>query len=255
MQLLKGDTVVIWDAGNARLTTLGPDLSVVRSQTLPTIGGQVHRFNDGSVLLLGSTGRPGRERLLLFDEQSALITAFMREPAAPQDEILRARRRMAVSPDGTTIAVVHATEYVVEFWGRSGDNLQNLMREPQWLEGRGRRGNMEAPDPQVGYADFDPAGTLWTISWIADERWAPAMEPQRDLYGRNVIGTSTGREHLLWDTMIEAIDLDGLCLLGSKRVDERMVFLLPDGLAGSYREDEMGLPYVDLWRLMLTRSP
>lgn len=54
-------------------------------------------------------------------------------------------------------------------------------------------------------------------------------------------------------SVLEAIDPDAELLLATLMVGRQILFMLPEGLAVTYREDEAGQPFVDVWKLELHR--
>jgi hypothetical protein len=63
------------------------------------------------------------------------------------------------------------------------------------------------------------------------------------------MGVPQGSQSDLYDSMIEVLDPATGRLLASTRIDAALGFLLPGGYAASYREDDGGNPFIDIWRM------
>jgi hypothetical protein len=57
----------------------------------------------------------------------------------------------------------------------------------------------------------------------------------------------------LFDTILEVIDPKSHAVLASTRLTPRLERFLGDGLLASYREDGMGWPFIQIWRIGLER--
>jgi hypothetical protein len=63
------------------------------------------------------------------------------------------------------------------------------------------------------------------------------------------MGVPQGSQSDLYDSVIEVLDPGTGKLLASTRIDAALGFLLPGGYAASYREDDGGNPFIDIWRI------
>jgi hypothetical protein len=152
------------------------------------------------------------------------------------------------------IAVAHFNDYRIEVWDLSGTHLRTLEREAAWFPPGGEAGSPSAdrqarPNAGLWTPRFDEHGRLWTFARVADGDWADALETGPDPYGRPRMGVPQGSQSDLYDSMIEVLDPATGRLLASTRIDAALGFLLPGGYAASYREDDGGNPFIDIWRM------
>ena len=241
------DSVYIMDAGNGRVAVLAPSLVVARTSPMTIPAGWFGILKDGSLVALSAISRAGGARLHVYDPSMAPIRAFMTSREVVPVSSLR--RRMTVTRDGI-IAVSHWDDYEIEMWDASGRHLKTVVGETRWPEDSSSEGN--APPPPVQERPtIDGQGRLWTMIHVADTAWAEAVGPATDLYGRASRAVGDGDLDRYRDSRVEVIDPESGALLASLLVDPHLTFFGEDGLAWSYGEDELGLPFVDIWRLDL----
>jgi len=257
----RGDSVAIMDRGNGRLALLGPDLQPARVANLPVQGGWFGVLEDGRVLVMtgfGSRRLAATKRLWLLDPSMEPLRSFVEvPPTRPGVPDATHRRRMAVSPAGL-IALAHNTEYAVEIWDLSGRHLRTLRRAPAWFNAAperrsGRAGT--APPPLLETPRIDRDGMLWTVSHVADPAWEDALVPAPDRAGAGeTLRPRPGRSADYQDSIVEVIDPASGRLLAALRLDARVEFISNEGHVASYREDEAGQPYIDVWQLEPTAT-
>ena len=97
----------------------------------------------------------------------------------------------------------------------------------------------------------DSTGLLWVAIHVADDRWREAMSVVRGMYGRRTTGVGDPVKYV--DTIIEVIDPRDNRLVTTQRFDEQLRFVGESGYAYGYRLDEDGVPYIDLYRLIVRR--
>ncbi len=90
------------------------------------------------------------------------------------------------------------------------------------------------------------------MSYVSDREWEEALDTVRSIFGEAIAVPEGGRNGYQ-DSVIEIIDLETHELLGSIRVDPYLRFISNDGYAASYRLDEVGRPFIDVWRFELQR--
>ena len=252
-----GDSTVVMDAGNRRLAVLDPDFRVARSARVPAIGAWFGVVNNGEVLILTGIARGGAsslDRLLLLGPSLEPIRSFMPTPVAgPDNPVSELRRRMSVTRSGIAV-VAHQDRYVIELWSVSGRHVQTLVRDPAWFRSDPSARPQLSPDepaPAQATPRIDAEGRIWTVSHLADDRWREALSTVRSLIGRDELGVTEGARDRYQDSVIEVIDPDQGSLLASLRVDPHLTFISNSGFAASYRQDDLGNPFIDVWRLLL----
>lgn len=250
------DSTLVMDAGNGRLAILDPEFDVARSARLPEIGGWFGPLISGGLVVLRSI--PGRRdlspnRVLLLNRMLELEHSFGPSPGVgPENSIASLRRRMAVSPNGVVV-LSHWNAYKLEVWGIDGIHRRTLVRTPSWFryEESDGRSISDAPPPSTleSAPRIDASGRIWTVSRIADEGWRDGLGSVQGATGGRAVGVPIGTRNDYYDSVIEVIDPESGRLIASSRVDPSLVFISDDGYAASYREDEFGIPFVDVWRL------
>jgi hypothetical protein len=245
------DSLIVLDSGNNRIAALPPGLHptrVARTTRLPVGGGQLGVLDDGDFVVLDAIHYGGGDRLHVVDPEGRLVRSFMPNPPVSRsgaaEQIPRLRRRMSARPDGL-IAVSHNTEYTVEIWDASGEHLKTLDRAADWFpryEDRGRDGE---PTANLYAVHLDSAGRVWTLVQVPDANWRDAPELRGGLLPGGPPPVVMDRRY---DSIVEVMDPETGRLLASSRVDSMLTQLLSDGYAASYWQDEIGNPFVDIWR-------
>lgn len=245
------DSVFAMDASNGRFAVLDPELRFVRVARLPVTGGWFGITDASQAVILTGIPRPGAEeldRIRVLDASMTPVRAFLRgAPSSADVSVEELRRRMAVSPDGR-IAISHYARYSIEIWDISGRHLRTLSRTPALLSTTLAPGS---PPRYVESVRYDRMGRVWTVTHVPDARWRESLGPSRDPYGREVVGVGSGMAFRYHDSVVEVVDPERGILMGSIRIDPRVDLISDDGYGASYREDAVGLPYIDIWRFVL----
>jgi hypothetical protein len=250
------DSTVLMDAGNSRLAVLDPALAPTRTVRVPVRSAWFGILADGRVVILAAIPPAGsrQDRVHVFSAALEPIRSFMRSPETPPGGVVNAlRRRMSVSADGT-VAVAHNDKYVLELWTAAGLHLATLSRDPDWFRLDSTLRPKEGPSPRFETPRVAPDGMIWTVSHVPDANWRNALGTVHDLYGRSVQGVPEGAQSRYWDSVIELIDPKLGVLLGSVRLDAHVGLISDDGFAAGYREDELGNPSIDVWRIALVTN-
>jgi len=164
---------------------------------------------------------------------------------------------VAVSPEGL-VAVAHSTDYVIELWQVDGTHLGVIRREPEWFVTGPESGPSGGPgpaDPLQESPRLGPDGRLWTVVHVADDDWRESLGPTRSILGGDGPGVPSQNLGGYIDSVVEVFDVNSGQLLGSARVDPHMTFISDLGHAYSYREDEYGQPFVDVWQFRIVPKP
>lgn len=254
------DSILVLDAGAGRLTVLDPSLTVARTIRVPDFSSSFGMTESGELVLQTAIPRgASQDRIRVLDRGMTPIRSFMSgAPIGPGAPVQSLRRRLTVSPDGR-IAVAHNDRYVVELWNISGQHLKTLTRSPDWFQAlhEGPSTSPQPPSPRLETPRIDAEGRIWTVSHVPDPEWENALGEARDLHGRTVLGSREGAQSILLDSVIEVIEPQTAMLLASLRIDAHVVFISPEGFAASYRQDDIGQPYLDVWKfeLVFSRGP
>lgn len=242
-----GGGVIVLDSGGGRITELDEVLGLVRVVSLSTAAGQMGLLRDG-VVLVGPARRGGvwRDRVSVLTTEGTEGGTFFHPTAQMGNREAPLRVRVASDMNGS-VALGSVEERLVHVWTALGDSLaawSAATSEAQGVPG--------LPPARLEILRFDGQGRLWTVTDVPDARWAAVASGSGRRRGGPVL-----REGVLdkaWDSVIQLWDSRTGEVLAAGRVDPSLLFLLGDGFAASYREDEQGFPFVEVWRLRVDRA-
>jgi len=144
-------------------------------------------------------------------------------------------------------------EYVLERFGPTGERKRALRRKTDWFRGvvPPSLGQPDAPPPpKLVTLCEDGRGRVWTFTWRAAADWAEAWKKLGDVRpGMEIRGPPELDK--LYDTMVEVIDPQRGVVLLSERWPGIVLRALGHGTVASLAQDELGVPYVDIWRVTL----
>ncbi len=247
------DTLVVFDLGNGRASTISPTLKQVRQFSIthpvtsasflptghivanihfadsPRVGVPVHVIDRNSGTILASFGRDDDET---FDSRAAWA----------------GWREIAVSPAGT-IWTARRNAYRLEEWDAHGRKLRSLERRVNWFvpySVRTRLSPTEAPQPHVERIHMDSDGRLWVFIAVPAADWRRSVVARRPspgiLPGFEPVSLSG-----IYDTIVEIIDTSSGSVIASARLADYAWGMLSDGLIYSDAQAEDGVPRYRLW--------
>ena len=243
-----GDFLIISDRGNARETVIDLDLNVIR--TAPMVGellSLVFLSDSTKVanILVHSPERVGYP-LHTMDARGGITSSFGYDGMVfRRDSQSAGRRRLAASAAGTVWAG-HARQYVIEKWTVTGEKNLALERSVDWFPAKTGADSWSPdvpPHPEMAGTWEDPDGHLWVAVYVPDPEWREAL--QAGEYG------PLANEYL--DMMVEVLDPISGEVLAERRFDIAGKFI-GGGRMVAYREDEYGLPYLDIFKIRVDRG-
>jgi hypothetical protein len=196
--------------------------------------------------------------LHIIGQDGSFVRSFGDEEGA-----FRADRRHLIvraTADGRDGSIWSArqNEYVIENWDSTGTLRLRMVRQATWFptyENPVLPTPSRPPSSWLVAVQYDNRGVLWTAVAIAARQYRRALS-------RNPITTEGGQEvysyenqSYLWDTVIEAIDVRSGAVLARQTTEAWLVHFLPDGHFAAYRQDDDGVPYVDVFRVNLAGLP
>lgn len=255
--IVPGDTLYVFDGGNARISVFSPDLALARDVRFPfllhfmplalTSTGNV--VGSGDIKTVERIGYP----LHLLDREGTLLRSFgAEEPVYRRDAPFFNFRAIAASRGGGVWAG-HFTQYVIELWSGDGALRHRLIRGPSWFEPYVRGviypSSEEPPNRQFYGLKEDAAGRLWTLVHVPDPRYTEALgTPEPGEGGRRYAPILDYQR--LRDTVIEVLDPEQASVIARARIDQYAINWIDDDELATYRETN-GVPYVDIWRVRL----
>jgi hypothetical protein len=242
VEVIPGDSLVVLDVGNSRMTVLSPSYQPVRSVHMPGRFTQAKALTNGRWLVNGAVRAPAAAGLPvhILDTRGEIERSFGSErPEVRRERPQADLRLMAPAPDGT-VWLARLDQYLLERWSLSGSLAQSLRRTVEWFPPRDygpRRETSRRPDPQVLDIWLDESGRLWTIIRVASSGF------------RAVPRTSGRREQAMppfelqdtnHDVIVEVIDLLTSRLVATQRLSEYLIGHVGDGKVFSLRSLENG---------------
>ena len=251
--VVKGDSLVVFDTGNARATVIGPDRDMVREFHVPGfVLRDVEYLGNGryalAMHLRGDKASAGRA-VLTFAETGEIFSRFDEFDLVPQLASQRAYRKLALT-DGQI--VTGGLDYTLRKFTVGGELLEVVVeRPPQWTISMigGKFDGTFGPDhtPPSFFVDLaSDRDLLWTLVAIPREDWKDALVETGDVVGLNPFAA--------YKQLVELIDPDSLQVISRAEFDGYPVAVLEGGYFASSRADDLGLITLDLYRLTVKPS-
>jgi hypothetical protein len=255
-----GDTLLIIDRGNSRMSVLDASLRELRTAPVPaTTNGMV--VLDSHDVILNASVRD-RERIghpfHRLDAMGNYLGAFGADAggAVRPGDVSSLVRWMAPAGGDRFWSMRFEGEYVLELWDATGQRHRRLERSASWFPPYERPENITPSRPPQSrgmgvWLDRD-AGHLWSLVHVADRRWQEGLGPARRLEGQLVYPVQERQR--VFDAIIEVIEVKTARMVAWRRFDETFDLPIGEGLYGAIRESPDGIPYVEVWRLRLERN-
>jgi hypothetical protein len=256
IDVLPGDTLIVYDARNHRQTILAPDYSVVGSARFErTVGmtGSV-RLDRHRLLTSGSVRRPDNTSAALhvLDSTGNVVSSFGAAAPLVRSGAPYANNRVLTRDRSGRVWAAPFTAYRLEQWDTSGRKLRELRRIVPWFEPwtLDKPITPETPPPHsIRAIRADSAHRVWVLLDVPDDRFAEGIE--REMTSRGTFWNIVDYERV-YDSVIEVIDVNSGRVLVSHRSDYWIPNFIGTDLVYAYREDEGGTPSLHIWRLRLS---
>jgi hypothetical protein len=250
-----GDSVLILDSRNARITLLDPEYEVAATTTLPftQVDGGL-RVPSGEWVINANVltqDRVGWPLHLLGPDGTVARSFGSLNPVFRRDAPSLGKRSLA-SAGGNRIWAAHEKEYRIELWTVGGDRLRALVRDVDWFRPWVLNGptTPEKPwNPRLASMQVDSQGIMWVHVSFAKPNWS-------DYVYEFTPGAFAIREpmHQAFRVLLEAVDPNRGCVLARFETDENLLGPISDGSWLSYHENPDGVPFLDVWRITLNRA-
>jgi hypothetical protein len=254
----RGDTLHVYDPGTQRHSLLDPSWEYVTGRPLhhPITG--VVALENGQEVYNGVVYSFSPERFGLFlhtfDEDGQALRSF----GDPDSLAIGSGRpylslRKLTPGGGNRVWAAPRTRYVLELWDADGAKHAELVREADWFEPWVERAppSPDSPSPPFLRAiHVGPAGRLWVAIGVPAEDWAERLGPPVETRRGPRYRPDSGA----YDTIIEIIDTEEGRLFLSERIAPAVGGFIDERHLYAYREDENGVPYIDVWRIELTQG-
>lgn len=255
----------VFDMFARRITRLDPAFEVRSTSLLESLLlSDVVALPDGGEVVLASSSHPRSIGYPLHRlERGEVVLSFgAANPDYRRDKRWLSRRRLSYSQEhGLWTSETH--RYRLERWDpQTGAVLDRVQRDAGWLP------FMEPPNrldiegdtpPNGGVAGLfvDRDNLAWVMLRIPDQSWQEGIGAGKDPYGRPT--TVLTDANLVWNTVIEVVDLDAGVALARVQFD-RVIPGYAWGVDGRampvlYDETDLGFPSVTVVGLSVVRGP
>lgn len=257
LEITRGDTIHVFDRGNARLSVLDPGMREVRTSPIPPSTNTAIVLPTGTVVVNAAVGEPDRighpfHRLDQDGNYTGYFGADAGSPVQPGD-IAGTVRWMTPALGNKFWSLNYARSYTLELWDADGTLLKRITRDADWFAPYDRATSLAPRNPPqsrgMGVWYDQRVGLLWTIMHVADPRWRDGTGPLRRAHGEEYLPIHDMQR--VYDTIVEVIDVNTNRVLARRRFDMTIDLPIGAGLFAGARETPEGAPYLDVWRFSL----
>lgn len=245
------DSLVAMDNSTRRLSVFAPSYTFARSVPIPLRASEITATPTGAIVVATpiEPRQQAGEPIHLFDSRGRELMSFGSGDARPGLGGYFDRQRL-LGPGTGAIWSSRMNAYSVQKWNPAGQLLLTITREADWFRpwsdppavpGQARR-------PPELYDLTERGDTLWVLIRVDDADWRP-REPVPLPENPNVTYTPDTQLDLIFDTIVEVIDVRARQLIVSQRFSQRLIGFVAHGVVASYEEDEQGNPRYVIWEL------
>lgn len=253
--------VHVFDNRNARVSVIGPDLTLRETRALPaTAVMAMTPVADGSRYAI-QAWMPDEERIGLpihvVDGEKTIKSLGAGPELAQGAEGLTsftAQRRLTTGPDGYIFSS-HYYDYIVEAWSEDGLRLGRLAG-PVLHEGPRVPGPWTWENPpwnEIHDIMVDSSHRLWIVFRYRRPDWKNAMVELPGPQGQVVLAPEDGRLSSYYHSRIDVVDLHTCSTLASQWRDGVLMTFVKEGMVSEVAYDDVGREVVNIWRLTYTR--
>jgi hypothetical protein len=240
-----GDSLLVVDPRNIRLTVISPAGDIVRMARIPP--GRPYRVipqADGSIIVqsrirtAASIGLPIHH----VGVEGEVLSSFGSRRGYRADQSIYGFRAIATGSI-ETIWSAFFNQYLIELWDYTNTLLRTLEMEAPWFEPWEAVGPDNPAPPTVRDLRRDESGFLWVLIQVPSER---------DADEERLGPLARGEHHDKWDIRVDIVDTQNARLLATGTHPLLMERWVGDRLY-STREGPQGERVMDVWRVQLTR--
>ena len=254
-----GDSVVVLDAGNSRGTVLDPELSPTRYFRMPWGAKPVVVVKWPSSILGAALIRtPAAAGLPLhrFDvsEAEMTVTASFRHDGDVLRPSESAVNYIPVLATGGRLWTAERNRFRLTEWTVEGRVLRGVARAPAWfptIANPGWGNRTTAPPPAIAGMALEGSDRLWVVISRPKDSWPRAWPAHSG--SRGEIRSSDVRTDLLYESVLEIIDVAAGTVIARTVLPEYVIDLLPDRRAVVYSTAEDGTRSLAVITLVVTR--
>jgi hypothetical protein len=255
---LPGDSMLVFDSGNARVLIFDGAGRGSRSVSYPFHWGQVLvRSWPGHVVLSGAPNRNGESqpfRLVDFTGSSTQL----KPPFGPADTAQGFLAVRVLNHPMTAISLsqwlsVAPAEYIITQWQGDSEAVRSWIRRPTWFAERSRleSGTPDrAPSPSIASLQHDAAGRTWVFARKPRATWKAAWADAR-VDGNGEVASRQIRHDALYSTAVEVLDLARNRVITTTEIPGLIVGTLGDGRIVMFSTNVSGSPQLRVLTLKL----
>lgn len=258
LDVLPGDTLLVFDQSNSTVSRFLPDLTFIESIRLeipPYV--DVVSLDEGRMVLASPVRTPDRIGLPLhlLDRDGTVVRSFGSVHGEFRPDIPFADERLIGPGTKTAVWSAYRNQYVIELWDVSARPLREVRRNVEWFPSMfrphrtamHRRTTPEMPEPRLQAIRQDAAGHLWVLILVPDENWRQSVaQHEGDLHAR------VSDLNAYFDSVIEVLDPMMGRVIQSRTFDEAFLGFVGPGLLGGVTFTAAGSPRFSVWRVALT---
>ncbi|GMV06271.1 MAG: hypothetical protein AMXMBFR53_25470 [Gemmatimonadota bacterium] len=257
-----GDSLHVLDRGNQRRSVYGPDGGWARSDPWRVLAERGLAVGADAVALNGhDPANPLSPRLVQVygldgTRRASLGTDTATSVRDPMSLLYPENRSRVMGRAAGGVWVGRPDAYRIEEWTQGGQLLRAVERRAEFFpEGLAfaLATPEQPPNPRLVAIHSPDPGTVWTVAHVAARDWRSGVgariERPDGYVGYELDGDA------LYDSVLELWDLAGRRVLVSHRVPAQLQGFLSNDLLWAWRQDALGIPYVDVWRLTLRGGP
>lgn len=237
LTVIPGDTLIVLDMGNARMSIHDPQLRYVRSAPAPMETMGIVWVNASEAVLLNANIRD-RERIglpfHLFDRLGNARGSFgpSQPNVTPGNEGLSRRFAMAaIGTGGLITARTVDNRHEIGIWDTDTRRLiRRVWVEPHRVAVSKSRDGYPTPMRYIAAIGQDARGRIWILEMVPDRQWRrgvvaePVGEGRSDKRAWRIIDQDFEK---YYDTNIEVLDLEAGRVLARSRIDQSCRFVTP----------------------------
>lgn len=244
-----GDTLHVIDLDLHRRTELVGNARPVKSSPYSGQSALLEMLPGNEVLVV-------RERFSLYSQSGSLRREWGEPipPAVPGGQRRPTRRVSNVVAN--KYWAVNSETCELEQWTLDGKQLARIRRSADWLDTKrqfsdGTRG--DEPTPYIPDLHIDAGGRLWILINVPRKDWQAGLGPAQKR--RGITFYPNADFGVMYETLVEVIDVTSPKLTQSARVPAYLRFILSDSRLAALRHGEDGSPAVDIWRVAMKTIP
>jgi hypothetical protein len=228
-----GDTIAVWDPMLRRSTIFDAEWRVVETRRVPALAVEVFRLASGSYIANSSFQDPARrgQPLHRLTSTGEMLASFGGDPAIANPTASVSMWRLLAPVDHGTFWAGHAGRYMLQRWDSAGVELDRLEREVAWFTPHAASTflpDRDEPPVPLMRGIHARGDTILVAIAVPDDDWRDGLGTRVDGYGRTV--SSIGDFNLLYDTIVERIDVRETRIVGHHRMESFVELVTADGL-------------------------